>query len=134
MRVQYLLETIANEGRKALDANFPTLQAYVEAEPPTEDPQAQELRHSGRAGVITATDLYGLVELCREHDCWLDLVVGVGEYVGTDTRLAIVHGHGPDQHQVAKFFLIRGERSFHQDPAFGFANSSIPPAAPCHQP
>ena len=30
-------------------------------------PDARELRYEGRAGVITATDLYGLVELCREQ-------------------------------------------------------------------
>jgi uncharacterized membrane protein len=120
MRVQYLLETIATEGRRAIDKNFPPLSAYVEAEPPVEDPKARELRHEGRAGVITATDLYGLVELCREHDCWVDLVVGVGEYVGRDTTFALVHGDGPDASQVASFVLIGGERSFHQDPAFGF--------------
>jgi uncharacterized membrane protein len=120
MRVQYLLQTIANEGRLAIDKNFPPLSAYVETESPVEAPDARELRYEGRAGVITAIDLFGLVELCREHDCWLDLVVGVGEYVVRGTRIAIVHGDGPDASQVASFLLIGGERSFHQDPAFGF--------------
>jgi uncharacterized membrane protein len=120
MRVQYLLETIATEGRQAIDINFPPLSAYVEAEPPVVDPDASELSDGGRAGVITATDLFGMVELCREHDCWLELTVGVGEYLGRGTRFAIVHGTGPDETAVTRFLLIGGERSFVQDPAFGF--------------
>lgn len=120
MRVQYLLETIATEGRQAIDINFPPLSAYVEAEPPVVDPDASELSYGGRAGVITATDLFGMVELCREHDCWLELTVGVGEYLGRGTRFAIVHGTGPDETAVTRFLLIGGERSFVQDPAFGF--------------
>ena len=84
MRVQYLLETIAAEGRQAIDQNFPPLSAYVDAEPPVVDPDANELSYGGRSGVIAATDLFGLVELCREHDCWLELTVGVGEYLAAE--------------------------------------------------
>ena len=120
MRVQYLLETIATEGRQSIDQNFPPLSAYVEAEPPVVDPDANELSYGGRSGVIAATDLFGLVELCREHDCWLELTVGVGEYLGRGTRFAVVHGTGPDETAVTRFLLIGGERTFVQDSAFGF--------------
>jgi uncharacterized membrane protein len=120
MRVQYLLETIAAEARRAIDLNFPPLAAYVEADPPLDRADPRTVVHRGRSGVITATDLYGLVELCRQHNCWLELTVGVGEYVGRDTPLATIHGPGPLESDVARFFLIGGERSFHQDPAFGF--------------
>ena len=120
MRVQYLLETIASEGRQAIDHNFPPLSAYVDAEPPVVDPGAYELSYRGRPGVIVATDLFGLVELCQAHDCWLELTVGVGEYLGRGTQFAVVHGTGPDETAVARFLLIGGERSFVQDPAFGF--------------
>jgi uncharacterized membrane protein len=120
MRVQYLLETIASEGRQAIDDNFPPLSAYLDAEPPVVDNDAHELSYEGRPGVIVATDLFGLVELCRKHDCWIELTVGVGEYVGRGTQFAVVHGSGPHPAAVARFLLIGGERSFVQDPAFGF--------------
>jgi uncharacterized membrane protein len=120
MRVQYLLETIATEGRQAIDRDFPPLEAYVDAQPPVADPDAHELSYAGRPGVVAASDLFGLVELCREHECWLELTVGVGEYLGRGARFAVVHGTGPDATAVARFLLIGGERSFHQDPAFGF--------------
>lgn len=120
MRVQYLLEAIAAESRKAIEENYPPAAAYVDAEPPPLDPSPHEVCHAGAAGVITATDLYGLAELARRKQCWLELTVGVGEYLAHGTPVALVHGGVLDDRDVTRFFLIRGERTFVQDPAFGF--------------
>ena len=120
MRVQYLLETIATESRLAIDVNFPARSAYVDTEPPVPSPSPLTLVHRGPPGVVTASDLYGLVELCRQNDCWLDLTVGVGEYIAHGTSFAVVHGADLRAGDVARFLLIRGERTFVQDPAFGF--------------
>jgi uncharacterized membrane protein len=120
MRVQYLLETIAAESRLAIEENFPPASAYVDAEPPLADPSPRRLRHTGPAGVITAADLGGLAELCRQHQCWLELTVGVGEYLAYGTPIALAHGGDLRAGDVTSFFLIRGERTFVQDPAFGF--------------
>jgi uncharacterized membrane protein len=120
MRVQYLLETIAGETRRAIEENFPPASAYVDADPPPSDSVPHMLRYTGRAGVVTATDLHGLVDLCRQKQCWLELTVGVGEYLAHGTPVAIVHGAELDDRAVTRFFLIGGERSFVQDPAFGF--------------
>jgi uncharacterized membrane protein len=120
MRVQYLLEAIAGESRKAIEENFPPAAAYVDAEPPPPDPSSRQIRYPGAAGVITATDLHGLAEMTRRKQCWLELTVGVGEYVAHGTPVALVHGGKLDDRDVTRFFLIRGERTFVQDPAFGF--------------
>ena len=120
MRVQYLLEAIATETRRAIAENFPPASAYVDVEPPTPDPAPLRLCYTGTAGVITATDLHGLAELCRRNECWLELAVGVGEYLAHGTPVALVHGGDLRDHDVTGFFLIRGERTFVQDPAFGF--------------
>jgi uncharacterized membrane protein len=120
MRVQYLLETIAAETRRAILENFPPASAYVEVEPPRADPSPHRICHTGTAGVITATDLHGLAELCRRKECWLELTVGVGEYLAHGTLVALVHGGDLQDRDVTRFFLIRGERTFVQDPAFGF--------------
>jgi uncharacterized membrane protein len=69
---------------------------------------------------VTATDLHGLVELCRQKECWLELTVGAGEYLAYGTPVALVHGGDLCDRDVTRFFLIRGERTFVQDPAFGF--------------
>jgi len=120
MRVQYLLEAIAAETRRAIEENFPPASAYVDAGPPPPDPAPRRLCHAGTAGVITATDLHSLVELCRQKKCWLELTVGVGEYLAHGTPVALVHGGELHDRDVTRFFLIGGERSFFQDPAFGF--------------
>jgi uncharacterized membrane protein len=115
-----LLEAIAAESRQSIEENFPPASAYVDVEPPVPDPAPRRLCYSGTAGVVTATDLYGLVELCRRNECWLELAVGVGEYLAHGTAVALVHGGDVHEPDVTRFFLIRGERTFVQDPAFGF--------------
>ena len=120
MRVQYLLEAIATESRRAIEENFPPAPAYLDAEPPPPDPAPRRLCYTGKAGVVSATDLYGLAEQCRQQDCWLELTVGVGEYLAHGTPVALVHGGDLGARDVTRFFLIGGERTFVQDPAFGF--------------
>src|SRR5580693_1929408 len=68
MRVQYLLEAIAAESRRAIEENFPPASAYVDAEPPSPDPAPCRLCYTGKAGVVSATDLHGLAEQCRQQD------------------------------------------------------------------
>jgi uncharacterized membrane protein len=120
MRVQYLLEAIAAETRRAIEENFPPASAYVDAGPPPPDPAPRRLCYTGTAGVISATDLHGLTELCRQKGCWLQLTVGVGEYLAHGTPVAFAHGANLGASDVTRFFLIGGERTFVQDPAFGF--------------
>ena len=80
-----------------------------------------DTRIAGTAGVVSATDFHGLVTLCRRKKCWLELTVGAGEYLVHGTPIALVHGAAAlDGPEVSKFFLMRGERTFVQDPAFGF--------------
>jgi uncharacterized membrane protein len=120
LRVQYLIEAIATESRRAIEENFPPVSAYTDAELPQPGSSPQRLHYAGKAGVISATDLHGLVELCRKSNCWLELTVGAGEYLAQGTPVALVHGAVLDDREVTRFFLIAGERAFLQDPAFGF--------------
>lgn len=120
IRVQYLLEAIATESRRAIDRSFPPASAYLDVKPPQPDSSPRQLEHAGHAGIVSATDMRGLVELCRQRDCWLELTVGVGEYLAHGTPIALVHGAALDAREVTRFFLLRGERTFVQDPAFGF--------------
>ena len=44
----------------------------------------------------------------------------MGEYLAHGTPVALVHHGDLHDREVTRFFLIRGERTFVQDPAFGF--------------
>lgn len=120
MRVQYLLEEIADETRGAIEQNFPPASAYVEVDPPAPDSSPRRLKYVGRAGVVTATDLHGLATLGRQKGGWIELTVGVGEYLAHGTPIALAHGGPLEDRDLTGFFLIRSERTFVQDPAFGF--------------
>jgi uncharacterized membrane protein len=120
MRVQYLIEAIASESRRAIEENFPPASAYLDVEFAQLDSSPRRLDYAGTAGVVSATDFHGLVTLCQRKKCWLELTVGAGEYLVHGTPIALVHGSALDGREVSKFFLMRGERTFVQDPAFGF--------------
>src|SRR6202035_5771092 len=101
--------------------------------PPRPDPAPRRLCYTGKAGVVSATDLHGLAEQCRQQGCWLELTVGVGEYLAHGTPVALVHGGDLGARDVTRFFLIGGERTFVQDPAFGFrqlVDVAIPALSP----
>ena len=120
MRVQYLLEAIASESRRAIEENFPPAAAYLDVESGQLDSPPRRLDYAGTAGIVSATDFHGLVTLCQRKKCWLELTVGAGEYLVHGTPIALVHGAALDGQEVSKFFLMRGERTFVQDPGFGF--------------
>jgi uncharacterized membrane protein len=103
MRVQYLLEAIAADTRRAIEENFPPASPYVDVEPSPPDPAPRRLCYTWTAGVITATDLHGLTELCRQKECWLELTVGVGEYLAHGTPIALVHGGDLRDNDVTRF-------------------------------
>ncbi len=120
MRVQYLLETVAEETRISIDRNFPPASGYVDAEEPARDPAPVLLTYGGPAGVVSANDLGKLAEVARQASCWIELRVGVGEYLATGTPIALVHGGGVGVEEIMGCFLVGGERTFLQDPGFGF--------------
>ena len=119
MRVQYLLETLARETRGALEAIGSPGAGPFPVEPPAPDPSARPLRYSGSAGVLAAVDWHGLVEQCRRERCWADLTICVGEYLSPGMTIGFLHGGAPGA-EVAPRLLVRGERTIHQDPAYGF--------------
>jgi len=119
MRVQYLLANVADETRVAIVANFPPDSAYLDVDPPSPDAEPRLVRYDGRAGVLSAVDQSGLVELCRSRGGWLELSVHVGEYLAHGTVIGRVHGGRLDDGDIVARLLVRGERTFLQDPGFG---------------
>jgi uncharacterized membrane protein len=119
MRVQYLIAEVADETRACIVDNFPLESAYIDVDPPPPADQPDVLRYRGPAGVISAVDEAALVALAKARRCWLELTVQVGEYLAHGTPIGRVHGGHLDEQDVRRHVLVRGERTFLQDPGFG---------------
>ncbi len=119
MRVQYLIAEVADETRACIMDNFPLESAYIDVDPPLPVDQPEVLRYRGSAGVISAVDEAALVALAKERRCWLELTVQVGEYLAHGTPIGRVHGGHLDEQELVGHVLVRGERTFVQDPGFG---------------
>jgi len=136
LRVQYLLSTVTVLTRPVLRHEFPGEQAYRTVPPPLESPWTLLRCPSGTSGVVQSVDLEAIAELAAAHDCWIDLEVKVGQYLGEGSVVAKVHGSDPsiDATGLLRHFLTGGERTFLQDPGFGLrqlvdtANRALSPA------
>lgn len=137
LRVQYLLSTVTMLTRPVLDHEFPGEPAYNPAPLPSSAPQVLLRCPSGTSGIVQAMDMAALASLAAAHDCWIDLQVKVGQYVGQGSPVAEIHG--PDAPpigvpQILDHFLVGGERTFLQDAGFGIrqltdtANRALSPA------
>jgi uncharacterized membrane protein len=72
-------------------------------------------------GVVLAFDLQGLVALATRHDCVIELVPQVGNFVAPGNALFRVHG-GADlpARSLCQSIALGAERTMEQDPAFAF--------------
>jgi uncharacterized membrane protein len=126
LRVQYLVERIADETRPALDVAFPTGADIVDVVRPEPNATPAAIRSRGH-GVIDAIDVGGLASRAVDAGAWIEVTQPIGSYVGTGSVVALVHAIGTDTaatgtaFEVAVFdeFLLTNERSLLLDPGFG---------------
>jgi uncharacterized membrane protein len=76
---------------------------------------------SPREGVVLAFDLQGLVALAARHDCVIELVPQVGNFVAPGNALFRIYG-GADlpTRSLRQSIALGAERTMEQDPAFPF--------------
>jgi uncharacterized membrane protein len=125
LRVQYLVERIADETRPALSDAYPTASDSVEVVRPA--PAAVPVPvHARVHGVIDAVDIGGLAALAAESRSWIEVTRPIGSYVETGSLIALVHPDtdgtvaGSDTDTlVGDEFLVTNERSLLLDPGFG---------------
>jgi uncharacterized membrane protein len=74
---------------------------------------------SARDGVVLAFDVQGLVALASRHDCVIELLPQVGNFIAANYPLFRVHGGAdlPDE-ALRESIAIGVERTMEQDPAF----------------
>jgi uncharacterized membrane protein len=120
LRVQYLLEHITAEGRRAILDAFPGSRDVVDVEVP-ELGSGPVLVARNHVGVVQAIDRARLVMAAQQANVVLALLVECGEYIGKGTPVAqVVVGESAtfDGDDVARAFLLGFERTPLHDPGF----------------
>ena len=117
LRPRTLYRAVIREGIRAARETYPEAfdaRRPVDAAWVTKDPQRVPLE--GHPGVVTSFDHDALVAAATRAGAVIELVPGVGEFVGPHEELLRVHGGKVDR--VASLVHTADERTIEQDPAF----------------
>jgi uncharacterized membrane protein len=123
LRVQYLVERIADDTRAALEVGFPAIGDIDQVERPRASAAPLVIRARSH-GVIDAVDVDGLATIAAAAGGWIEVTQPIGGYVGTGSAIATLHAEA-DTHttgtedEVCDQFLLTNERSLVLDPGFG---------------
>jgi uncharacterized membrane protein len=124
IRVVNIIESVADETRCAIDAVFPAVAsgAAHEVDPPVLGAPVQTIRLDRHGGVIDGLNINALVTFAQDHDCVIEMVPTMGEFVPEHARLFDVFDATSPvlPEQVLTKVDIGPERTMRQDPAYGF--------------
>jgi uncharacterized membrane protein len=91
LRVQYLLRLVTESGREAIERLIPTERAYRAASAPIPSAAPVLLPNQRHTAVLMSVDIRSLAGLAGQSGCWIELVVQPGEYLASETPVALVH-------------------------------------------
>ena len=122
-----VLTSIGREARQLIESFYPTLlnePGVRRAEPSVIEnlPAPEIVVNLDDVGVLLAFDEVGLVELARKHDCVIELIPQVGDFVSVEASLFHVYGA---RTPIPAATLLRSialgpQRTMEQDPLFAF--------------
>lgn len=123
IRAVSIMEAVAAETRRSIRDNYPMDGAdpfagvACPAGPPT-----QLIALDRGPGDLLGVDEDDLVEVARRHDCVLELLPIVGDYLPSNVPVFAVHGGdgGVTSAEVLPHIGLGPERTLFQDTAFGF--------------
>lgn len=127
LQVAWVITRVADETRGAIARQTPAYGQCLQAAAPelTLDPVIVRLSGRGKSlGVVQGVDHRRLVRLAQRHDCVLQLLVRVGEYVPTGGSVFAVHAREGASRLAGSRALLAGinlgrTRTLYQDPSFG---------------
>ena len=128
LEVGWVITAVANEARATLHRAFPPADTYISAAAPrlVDEPRTVRLPTTdtrgfkGVLGTVLAIDRPRLVRLAAEHECVIELLPRIGEYVPTQAAVFAVHGGSPpDDRRILACLDLGRSRSLYQDPTFG---------------
>lgn len=125
LRPSAAVRAVATAGRGVIRAAYPVLLAEDAAQPVAikslTDAKPRTVS-SVSDGSVLAFDMKGLTSLAQRHDCIIELVPEVGQFVAVgDPLFKIYNGKGGPDDAVLRNSVAKGdERTFEQDPLFAF--------------
>jgi uncharacterized membrane protein len=110
LRVAGLIDLVGDNLQTEIDRMFPT-------QPPAEDPWTIT---AADAGVVVGIDEPGLVAAARRTEGWLEMLVGMGDFVPRDGPMIRCHGDiPPNRRTIRSMVLLDNERTHIGDPGYG---------------
>jgi uncharacterized membrane protein len=123
IRAVSIIDAVAAETRQSIRANFPDQLDDPLAEAAAPDGPPRQVIHLERGpGDFVGLDEDDLVAVASRHDCVLELLVTVGDYLPSGIPVVAVHGGDGTviPAEVLAHVGVGPERTLYQDPAFGF--------------
>jgi uncharacterized membrane protein len=122
IRAVSIMDAVAAETRASIRENYPldAPDPFADAPVPPGPPSQILLLERG-PGVLLGLDEDDLVHIAGRHDCVLELLPNVGDYLPSNVALFAVHGGDGrvEVSQVLRHVGIGPERTLYQDTAFG---------------
>jgi uncharacterized membrane protein len=125
LRPATVVSEVAQEGLRVIRRVYPELcvgapEGQAAMHLLSEGP-VHSLAHEGSPGVVVAFDSERLAVLAKKHECIIELVPQVGDFVATGEALCRIHGGSSvPAKQVRESIALDRERTMEQDPAFAF--------------
>lgn len=125
LRPSAAVRAVATAGRGVIRAAYPVFLEEEAPQPATVKSLTDakpRIVLSALDGSVLAFDMKGLATLAQRHDCLIELVPEVGQFVAVgDPLFKIYHGKGGPDDAVLRNSVAKGdERTFEQDPLFAF--------------
>ncbi|HKQ47935.1 MAG TPA: DUF2254 domain-containing protein [Phycisphaerae bacterium] len=124
LRPSGVLRIVASLGRQVIRDIYP--QPFEESEAKTSEPggagEATRTIISTKTGVVLAVNVRGLVSLAQRHNCLIELVPQVGEFIALEEPLFRILQGGAElpASDLHNSIAVGSERTIEQDPAFAF--------------
>jgi uncharacterized membrane protein len=121
-----ILTALADDTRAVVETLYP--RPFVPGveelagSPPDVALAQRSVSYRGRAGVLLAIDVEGLVDTATKAGCIIELVPEVGDFLAPNSELFRIYGAGApsvDEQALGHRFVTGAERTLQQDPAFG---------------
>jgi uncharacterized membrane protein len=125
LRPSGALRSVGQLGREVIETVYPrtltgTPDASAPANLPSEGSEPAAVVCSPWDGVILAFDINGLVSLAQEHDCIIEIVPQVGDFVAAGDPMFRVFGGAANvtPRALCQSVAVGQERTLEQDPTF----------------